>query len=56
MTTRHHPRAPGTFLGRLAREARFRRDIARLEALDDHLLRDIGVARPGIRRAVRGQD
>jgi uncharacterized protein YjiS (DUF1127 family) len=57
MPTSRHRRLPGAaFFGRIARESRFRHVIHRLESMDDALLRDIGIDRPGIRRAVRGRD
>lgn len=57
MTTSRHRRHPGVaFFGRIARESRLRHAIHRLESMDDALLRDIGIDRPGIRRAVRGRD
>jgi uncharacterized protein YjiS (DUF1127 family) len=34
---------------------RLERDIHRLKGLDDHLLADVGVDRPDIRRFVRGR-
>jgi uncharacterized protein YjiS (DUF1127 family) len=41
----------------LAREARVRRDINRLAEFDDHMLRDIGLARADIEGAIRrGRD
>ncbi|MFO1144072.1 MAG: DUF1127 domain-containing protein [Amaricoccus sp.] len=56
MTRLRYPRTPGAFLRRLASEARLRRQVHHLQSLDDHLLRDIGVDRSGIPRAVRGLD
>lgn len=47
---------PPAILRRLASEARVRRDIHHLASLDDNLLRDIGVDRSNISRAVRGFD
>lgn len=35
--------------------SRLSRDIHRLKGLDDHLLADVGVERPDIRRFVRGR-
>ena len=37
----------------IAREARVRRDMSRLAEFDDHMLRDIGIARADIEGAVR---
>jgi uncharacterized protein YjiS (DUF1127 family) len=56
MTSPRHPRTPGAYLRRLFSEARLRREVRHLESLDDHLLRDMGVHRNGIVRAVRGHD
>ena len=38
---------------RLAREVRLRRDLRLLSGLDEAMLRDIGLARGGLERAVR---
>ncbi len=44
-------------LGALARAYRVRRDTRRLSAFSDHMLRDVGLGRGGIGRAVRvGRD
>jgi len=40
---------------RLAERLRIRRDIRRLERLDDYLLADIGVERTALAGAVRGR-
>lgn len=42
------------FRARLKNYAEQRRAIRELQALDDHALRDIGVDRQHIRKAVRG--
>jgi len=53
----HRRTSGGSIIGHLAFEARVRRDIRRLETLDNHLLRDMGLARDELRRAVRnGRD
>ena len=41
------------FTARMLEEQRIRRDIARLESMSDHLLRDIGVTRSNIPAAAR---
>ncbi|MBK8159295.1 MAG: DUF1127 domain-containing protein [Rhodospirillaceae bacterium] len=47
----------GTWLRRLIEAHRRRRDVARLESLPDHMLRDIGISRSEIDRSVReGRD
>ena len=43
-------------LERLDSAARARRDIQQLEEFDDRMLRDIGVSRTSIERAVRSLD
>ena len=42
-----------TLLDRVREERRIRRDIARLESMSGHLLRDIGLTRSNIRSAAR---
>jgi uncharacterized protein YjiS (DUF1127 family) len=42
-----------SFIGALAAELRLRRVIRELESLDDHRLRDLGLTRGSIERAVR---
>ena len=45
------------FGGVLAREVRIRRDMRRLAEFNDHMLRDIGIARADLEGAVRrGRD
>ena len=57
MTTNQQLHFPGAALfRRLAHEARVRHSIRQMEAMDDHLLRDVGANRNAIRRAVRGLD
>jgi uncharacterized protein YjiS (DUF1127 family) len=41
----------GSFLGQLIRNWRARRAVARLDRLDDHMLRDIGITREDLRWA-----
>ena len=50
------PRSVAAVFERLDAAARARRDIQHLEAFDDRLLRDVGVSRTSIGRAVRGLD
>ena len=52
-STRFVRHAVRYFLAALGEEARIRRDIARLGALGDRDLADIGLHRSGIRDAVR---
>lgn len=42
-----------TLVGAMLREMRLRRDMRALLELDEHLLRDIGLARGGVETAVR---
>jgi len=56
MTGFPRPSTPLALFRRVAAGALFRHQIHHLESLDDHLLRDIGVERSSIRRAVRGLD
>jgi len=46
-------RGPRELVALIARELRVRRDMRRLAELDDTMLRDIGIARTEIERAVR---
>jgi len=43
----------GSWLRQMIAGHRRRRDVARLESLSDHMLRDIGISRSEIGRAVR---
>lgn len=54
--TTHIRRSFTAVFERLDSAARARRDIRQIEAFDDHLLRDIGLDRSGIPRAVRVLD
>jgi uncharacterized protein YjiS (DUF1127 family) len=43
----------GALIALIARDIRARRDMRRLSAFDDKMLRDIGISRPEIARVVR---
>jgi uncharacterized protein YjiS (DUF1127 family) len=55
-TTTRLRRSMTAVFERLDSAARTRRDTQQLEAFDDRMLRDIGVNRTSIERAVRGLD